>query len=151
MAVEHMNKKIKLAEEEEKTLVPEVMKSVFMGSLLGVVNRFQDGKTALKKKFQMCLDEMQGKFEAHEKRAQLFTYQGHILYSGFMLVNTTLIDNIKVLILWDHFVPSNIFLQEEVNVRGELFRNFPCQLSFKQRFEAVFGSSWKFEVCAVVY
>ena len=93
---------------------------------------------------------MQAKFEAHEKRKQLFTYQGNVLYSGFMLVKTTLIDDIKVLILWDHFQPSNIF-PKEVNVQGELFRNFPCHLLFRQRFQAVFGTSWKFEVCAVVY
>ena len=151
MEVVHVDKKIKLTEEKEKTLVPEVMKSVFMGSLLGVVNRFQDGKTALKKKFQSCLDEMAAKFAAHEQRKQLFTYQGHVLYSGFMLVKTTLIDDIKVLILWDHFVPSNIFLREEVNVKGEVFRQFPCRLSFKQRFQGVFGTTWKFEYCAVVY
>ena len=140
--MERQNKKIKLTEEVEGTPVPEIMKCVFMGSLLGVMNRFQDGKTALKKKFQLCLNEMQAKFEAHEKRKQLFTYQGNVLYSGFMLVKTTLIDDIKVLILWDKFQPSNVFLEEEVNVEGELFRNFPCRLSFKQRFQAVFGTSW---------
>ena len=151
MAVEHQSKKIKLMEEEEKTLVPEVMKSVFMGSLLlGVINIFQDGKTEIKKKFNMCLNEMQSKFEAHEKRAQMFTYQGDVLYSGFMMVRTTLIDNIKVMILWDKFQPSNIFL-EAVNVQGELFRHFPCRLTFKQRFEAIFGTTWRFEYCAVVY
>ena len=72
MAVEPQTKKIKLTEEEEKTLVPEVMKTVFMGSLLRVVNRFQDGKTALKKKFQSCLDELDAKFAAHEKRKNIF-------------------------------------------------------------------------------
>ena len=70
MAVEPQTKKIKVTEEVEGTPVPEVIKCVFAGSLLGVINRFQDGKTALKKKFQMCLDEMQAKFEAHEKRAR---------------------------------------------------------------------------------
>ena len=120
------------------------------GVSVRVINRFQDGKTALKKKFQLCLNEIQAKFEAHEKRRKMFTYQGNVLYSGFMLVQTTLIDNIKVIILWEKFQPSNVFL-EEVNVEGELFRNFPCRLAFKQRFQAVFGTSWRFEVCAVVY
>ena len=151
MEVVHVDKKMKLMEEVEGTPVPENIKNVFMGSLLGVLNKFQDGKTALKKKLQLCFNEMQAKFAAHEKRREMFTYQGHVLYSGFMLVQTTQIDNIKVLILWDHFVPSNIFLEEEVNVRGELFRNFPSQLSFKQRFQAIFGTAWRFEVCAVIY
>ena len=151
MAVEPQTKKMKVTEEVEGTPVPEVMKCVLVGSLLMVLNRFQDGKTALKKKFQMCLDEMQAKFEAHEKRRKMFTHQGSVLYSSFLMVKTTLIDNVKVLILWDKFQPSNVFLEEEVNVQGELFRNFPCRLSFRQRFEAVFGSSYKFEVCAVVY
>ena len=151
MAGEQQNKKIKLTHEEEKTLVPEVMKSVFMGSLLGVVNMFQDGKTAQKKKFQLCLDEMAAKFAAHEKRREMFTHQGSVLYSGFLLVGPTLIDSIKVMILWDKFSPSNIFLEEEVNIRGELFRNFPSQLSFKQRFQGVFGTDYRFEYCVVVY
>ena len=85
------------------------------------------------------------------EHVQLFTYQGNILYSGFMLVQTTLIDNVKVMILWDKFSPSNIFLEEEANVEGEVFRNFPCRLSFKQRFEAIFGTAYRFEYCAVVY
>ena len=149
--MEQQSKKMKLAEEVEGTPVPENMKCVFMGSLLGVINRFQDGKTALKKKFGMCLNEMAAKFAAHEKRREMFTHQGSVLYSGFLLVGPTLIDSIKVMILWDKFSPSNIFLEEEVNVRGELFRNFPCELSFKQRFHGIFGTTWKFEVCAVVY
>ena len=98
----------------------------------------------------MCLDEMRSKFEAHEKRAQMFSYQGNVLYSGFLMVRTTLIDNVKVMILWDKFQPLNVFLKE-VNAEGELFRNFPCRLSFKQRFQALFGTAWKFEHCAVVY
>ena len=142
---------MKLAEEVEGTPVPENMKCVFMGSLLGVINRFQDGKTALKKKFGMCLNEMAAKFAAHEKRREMFTHQGSVLYSGFLLVGPTLIDSIKVMILWDKFSPSNIFLEEEVNIRGELFRNFPSQLSFKQRFQGVFGTEYRFEYCAVVY
>ena len=151
MAVVHIDKKIKLAEEVEGTLVPENMKTVFLGSLLGVINIFQDGKTALKKKFGQCLNEMKIKFEAHEKRASMFTHQGHVIYSGFLLVGPTLIDSIKVMILWDKFSPSNIFLEEEVNIRGELFRNFPSQLSFKQRFQGVFGTDYRFEYCVVVY
>ena len=138
-------------EEVEGTPVPENMKSVFLGSLLGVINKFQDGKTALKKKFQLCLNEMEAKFAAHEKRREMFTHQGSVMYSGFLLVGPTFIDSIKVMILWDKFSPSNIFLQEEVNVPGELFRNFPSQLSFKQRFQGVFGTAYKFEYCAVVY
>ena len=149
--MEQQSKKMKLAEEVEGTPVPENMKCVFMGSLLGVINRFQDGKTALKKKFGMCLNEMAAKFAAHEKRREMFTHQGSVLYSGFLLVGPTLIDSIKVMILWDKFSPSNIFLEEEVNIRGELFRNFPTQLSFKQRFQGVFGTEYRFEYCAVVY
>ena len=149
--MEQQSKKMKLAEEVEGTPVPENMKCVFMGSLLGVINRFQDGKTALKKKFGMCLNEMAAKFAAHEKRREMFTHQGSVLYSGFLLVGPTLIDSIKVMILWDKFSPSNIFLEEEVNVRGELFRNFPSQLSFKQRFQGVFGTDYRFEYCVVVY
>ena len=50
MAMEQQSKKVKLT-EKEKTLVPKVMKNVFMGSLLlGVINIFQDGKTEMKKK-----------------------------------------------------------------------------------------------------
>ena len=146
MAAEQQSKKIKIhirSGRYSSTGSNEVC-------VYGVINRFQDGKTALKKKFQLCLNEIQAKFEAHEKRRKMFTYQGNVLYSGFMLVQTTLIDNITVIILWDKFQPSNVFL-EEVNVEGELFRNFPCRLSFKQRFQAVFGTSWRFEVCAVVY
>ena len=88
----------------------------------------------------MCPDELNAKFEVHDKRVQMFTYQGNVLHSGFMMVRTTLIDNVKVMILWDKFQPLDIFLQE-INAEGELFRQFPCHLSFKQRFQAVFGTS----------
>ena len=80
----------------------------------------------------------------------MFTHQGNVLYSGFLLVGPTLIDNVKVMILRDKFQALNVFLKE-VNAEGELFRHFPCQLSFKKRFETVFGTSWRFEICAVVY
>ena len=118
MAMEQQNKEMEVT--EQGTPVPEVMKRMFIGSLINVL-KFQDGETEMKKKFGQCLNQLQTGFHVHEERARK-RHSFRFLEAG------------------------SLYFERENREQGRLFT---CRLTFKQLFEKVFGTSWTVEYCAV--